>query len=129
MALLTLTEALIRQHASAESFRRGEEYHRGGAVASLTRRGSTLEADVEGSEPLPYRVRLAFDDGDVSEATCTCPYDWGGWCKHIVAVALAQVREPEAVEARPSVEELVADLDRDQLRALVVKLAEANPLL
>jgi uncharacterized Zn finger protein len=129
MAQLTFTEALIRQHASAESLRRGEEYYRGGAVVSLARRGSVLEAEVEGSEPLPYRVRLAFDDGHVSEATCTCPYDWGGWCKHIVAVALAQAREPEAVEARPSVEELVADLDRDQLRALVVKLAEANPLL
>src|SRR5690348_2479064 len=93
-----LTEALIRQHATPDSFQRGQEYSRGGAVLSVVRRGSVVEAKVEGSLPAPYLVRVVFDAGGISLATCTCPYDWGGWCKHIVAALLTCVRDPGAVE-------------------------------
>ena len=47
------------------------------------------------------------------DANCSCPYDWGGYCKHIVAVLLAYLHEPEKVTERPSVDELLADLGRD----------------
>jgi uncharacterized Zn finger protein len=129
MAMLNFSEGLIRQHTSSESFQRGEEYYRDGAVASLVRRGNALEAEVEGSQPIPYRVHAVVDAGGVTEAACTCPYDWGGWCKHIVAALLACAHEPEAIEERPAVETMLADLDREQLQALVVKLADREPAL
>lgn len=44
MKLPALTEALLRQEATEESFRRGREYHSYGAVLSLGRRGGTIEA-------------------------------------------------------------------------------------
>ena len=129
MASLNLAEGLIRQHTSSESFQRGQEYYRDGAVASLVRRGDALEADVEGSQPIPYRIHILLDAGGVTEAACTCPYDWGGWCKHIVAALLACAREPEAIEERPSLETVLAGLDREQLLALVLSLAEREPAL
>ncbi len=129
MELPGLTEDAIREEASAESFRRGQEYHDEGAVLSLAHRGNALEADVAGSAPEAYAVRVDFDEEGVVDATCSCPYDRGGWCKHIVAALLACLNEPERVEERQPLEDLLAGLDRDQLQRLLLELAEQDPRL
>lgn len=122
-----ITEALIRDNASPESFRRGEDYYRQGAVLSLTRRGDTLRAEVAGSDFAPYNVLVALDDTGVLQAACDCPYDWGGWCKHAVATLLAVLHEPGTVRELPALEETLSGLDRDRLRELLLKLAERDP--
>jgi uncharacterized Zn finger protein len=127
MSIPGLSEGSIRQQAAADSFRRGQEYYCSGAVVSLVRRGHVLRAEVEGSQYEPYRVRVTFDQGGITEATCSCPYDWGGWCKHIVAVLLACLHDPGKIEERPALDELLADLDREQLRDLVLRLAAHDP--
>src|SRR5919205_3624973 len=106
MSLPPLNETLIRQHASAESFERGRDYYQQGAVLSLVLRGMVLTAQVEGSDRVPYVVRCTFDANGIAEAVCTCPYDWGGWCKHIVATCLAYIHHPEKVEERPPLDTL-----------------------
>lgn len=119
-----LSEAQIRQHASAESFARGADYERRGAVGPLVLRGDLLQAEVEGSEYEPYRVTVSFDRAGVRAASCTCPYDWGGWCKHIVATLLAYIHAaPGQVAVRPPLAELLAGLDRGQLEGLLLRLA------
>lgn len=127
--LPSLTDATIMSRADGNSYSRGMAYYRQGAVGPLLLRGNTLAADVEGSEVEPYLVRLTFDGGGITEATCTCPFDWGGWCKHIVAVALKVLYEPEAAEAHPSLQELLADASREELLALVLALADDDPEL
>jgi uncharacterized Zn finger protein len=122
-----ISEAAIRQQATDESFRRGEDYYWRGAVISLVQRGDVLQSEVEGSQYEPYRVRVTFDEGGVTGADCTCPYDWGGWCKHIIAALLACLHEPETVEARPALAELLADLDREQLQTVLLNLAAGDP--
>jgi uncharacterized Zn finger protein len=129
MATLRLSEAQIRHESSPEIFRRGEEYERRGAVVALVRRGDRLSAAVEGSEPDPYRVEVRFDEAGVRDAACSCPYEWGGWCKHVVAALLVCLHDPDAIEERPTVEELLVELDRDRLRALVLELVEREPAL
>ena len=131
MSLPRLTEKTIRQYSSAQSFQRGSDYYQEGAVTSLVRRGTVLQAEVEGSEVLPYIVCCTFDsdsDEDLT-ATCTCPYDWGGWCKHIVATCLACIHQPEMIEERPPLDSQLASLNRDQLQLLLLKLAEQAPSL
>ena len=129
MASPNLTEAMVRQHA-ADSFSRGQEYDRQGAVVSLVRRGDTLGAEVEGSAPMPYRVVVTFDAGGVAAATCSCPYassGYGSWCKHIVAALLTYINAPEQVEERPPLADLLADLDRAALQDLLLDLAAHDP--
>jgi uncharacterized Zn finger protein len=119
-----LSEAQIRQHASAESFARGVDYERRGAVGPLVLRGNMLQAEVEGSAYAPYRVTVSLDAGGVRAASCSCPYDWGGLCKHIVATLLAYIHAPPgAVTVRPPLAELLAGLDRGQLEGLLLRLA------
>jgi uncharacterized Zn finger protein len=124
-----ISEDLIREYASPESFRRGEDYYRQGAVQALIRRGNILHAEVAGSDLAPYDVRVSFDRAAVMYAGCSCPYEWGGWCKHIVAALLAQVHEPEIVRDLPTLEETLSTLERDQLRDLLLRLVERDPSL
>jgi len=121
------SETVIRQHASPESYRRGQDYYEQGAVRHIVRRGQQLQAEVEGSQYEPYQVQIILDEGGIFDADCTCPYDWGGWCKHIVATALTCLHHPEAIVERPSVEDLLAGLNRQQLQALLLHLTESQP--
>jgi uncharacterized Zn finger protein len=130
MSLPSLSEAQVQQHASEESFARGASYYHNGAVGELVLRGGLLQAEVEGSQYEPYRVVVSLDAGGVRAASCTCPYDWGGWCKHIVATMLAYANaKPGAVQVRPPLTELLAGLDRDQLVSLLLRLADEEPAL
>ncbi len=124
-----LTESLIRQNTTTESFKRGENYYRQGAVLKVIRRGNLVQSYVEGSEYEPYEVQITLDDRGVAVATCSCPYDWGGWCKHIVAVLLTCIRDPASVEERLSLKDLLSPLTREQLQDLVLHLVEAMPSL
>ena len=118
---IIVSDALIRAHASDQSFRRGQEYFRSKAVHSLIRRGSALEAEVEGSEPRPYRVRVAFAAGSLT-ASCDCPYDWGDWCKHIVAMLLAYL-DGDRLEERPPLVSRLASLAPEQMREALLRVS------
>ncbi len=123
------SETLIRRHSSPESFRRGQEYYRQGSVISLLRRGQELGAKVAGGQFTPYDVRVVFDEAGIVEASCSCPYEWGGLCKHIVATLLACVHEPESVRELPVLEEVLSGLNKGELKDLLLKLAERDPSL
>jgi len=121
-----ITEATIRSLATPESFRRGEEYYRSGMVSDIERRGDVLRAEVEGSSYAPYQVTIELDESGIIGADCTCPYDWGGCCKHIVAVLLTYIGEREEIARRPAPEELLAGLDAETLRGLLGRLLAAH---
>ena len=123
----TLTAAQIRQHSSEDSYARGSSYSQEGRVGELILRDGRLYAAVEGSQYEPYQVTISFDAGGVTSAECTCPYDWGGWCKHIVAVLLTVSAAPELVEARPPLSQLLEGHDRQQLVKLLTDLAQDSP--
>ena len=80
-----LTEAVIRAGANDKSFQRGRELYRSGAISNTAIQGQSLSGECLGNESPFYRVRVELDGGGIRSATCTCPYDFGGYCKHIVA--------------------------------------------
>ena len=125
----TLTEAAVRDLARPQSYDRGENYYDEGAVVELVRRGETIRAAVEGSQYEPYQVRIELDKTGVVDTACSCPYDHGGICKHRVAVLLTYVRDPDRIDQRPPVSELVADADPEDLRDVLVDLVESRPEL
>ncbi len=94
---------------------------------AVVKRGDAVQAEVAGSDFAPYDVRVSFAGADITSATCSCPYEWGGWCKHIVAVLLTCVREPDAVRESPALEEILSGLDREQLQNLLLMLAGIPP--
>jgi uncharacterized Zn finger protein len=127
MTSLPISESVISQHATSESLARGDDYARSGRVRDLRLRDNLLTASVQGSEYAPYTVRVSLHDGDLTDATCTCLYGYGGWCKHIVAALLVAARQPEAVVERPSLAARLESLERDALETLVLRLIEHAP--
>jgi uncharacterized Zn finger protein len=122
-------EPAIRALASRESFERGRDYWRRGAVANLVQRGEEVTADVLGSDIAPYHVRIRLQDSEIAEARCTCPYDWGGCCKHIVATLLAFADDPAATTERPPFRDLLSALDRDALIDIILRRLSWDPEL
>jgi len=125
----TLTEAAVRELARPQSYDRGENYYDEGAVVEIIQRGETLRAAVEGSQYEPYQARIELDETGVVDTACSCPYDYGGICKHRVAVLLTYVRDPGQIDQRPPVSELIADADPELLRDLLADFVEDHPEL
>lgn len=127
--LPALTESAVRSRASIQSWARGRDYFESASVDNLIWREGVLTADVQGSEYEPYQVEIGCDERGVDYADCTCPYDQGGDCKHIVAVLLHLIHHRDTIEARPPLSDLIAPLNREQLATLLTQLTIANPHL
>lgn len=50
----------------------------------------------KGRAAKPYRITFS-QKGNNIYTYCTCPYDWGGWCKHQVAAANAILNEKKSI--------------------------------
>ena len=126
-----LTEEIIRGRASDQSFEKGGAYYRSGAIYDpswqSTAGGVVLTALCEGSSAPAYRLRVELDAGGVRSVSCTCPYDWGGDCKHIVAVLLMYLHKRDDFSEQKSVGDLLAGMEKDSLAALIARLVERNP--
>jgi len=89
--LESLTEANLNQVINAKSLKKARGYlHR---IRNLQRAGNSLTAEVSGSRT--YSVEIELDEQGL-HAHCTCPYSWGGYCKHIGAVLLKWLQSPNA---------------------------------
>jgi uncharacterized Zn finger protein len=122
-----LTEAQVRRLASGKSFERGADYFREGAVLEPFRQGTELRAECAGTEAEPYQVFAVLDEKGVAETSCTCPYDWGGVCKHVVALLLAYVHRPQAFRVVPPLEAMLAERSKGELVALVGEMVRREP--
>ncbi len=78
---------------------RGYDYWQSGSVQKIVHsEGNRITAVVMGSEP--YRVSIELDKkGDITHS-CTCPYDYGPICKHVVAL-LYEIEERQLNNSEP----------------------------
>jgi hypothetical protein len=123
-------EALRRLAGGA--FARGEAYHRDGRVEILAIEARRVLARVEGTED--YRVNL-FGAGETIKGECDCPaFDDYGFCKHLVATALAANEsdngpEADSAGALARIRAHLADKPNKVLVTMIVELAERDPAL
>ncbi|HUI39967.1 MAG TPA: SWIM zinc finger family protein, partial [Methanothrix sp.] len=82
----------IQNLCTEQSYQRGLRYFQEGRVKIIDASASRIVATVMGTQS--YRVEI---DLDKFSADCNCPYDWEGYCKHIVATFLAIDNEQEKV--------------------------------
>ncbi|AFV12191.1 zinc finger domain-containing protein [Thermacetogenium phaeum DSM 12270] len=122
-----LTEEYIRQLADGQSFERGMNYYAGGNVRYPLRQGMELSGECYGSQSKPYRVRVVLSNNGIREAFCTCPR--GGFCKHIVALLLTYVHEPDSFKVLTSLDAMLARLSREELISLIGDMVQREPSL
>jgi len=127
MSTIKLTDAIIRAGANEKSFARGQELYRGGAISGAAIQGNVLTGHCEGMQSPFYKVRAELDAGGVRAASCNCEYDFGGYCKHIIALLLTYAHEPDQFVVREDMAKRLADLSREQLLALLMELLDEVP--
>ena len=123
--MTTLTESSIRSFASEQSFERGREYYHSGAIYNTIRQGNTLLADCVGT--YTYHLRIELDEGGIQSTSCTCPYDFGGYCKHLVALLLTYIHKPGEFTERKPISALLEDVDKATLVTVLTKLSDRHP--
>ncbi|MBK8984929.1 MAG: helicase-associated domain-containing protein [Chloroflexi bacterium] len=87
--LESLTEKDIKQVVNNNPLKKARSYM--SRVSQGVRSGHTLHAQVRGSKSYTVEIDVA-EDG--IHAVCSCPYDWGGYCKHVGAVLLLWLESP-----------------------------------
>lgn len=86
-------------------------------------------AEVAGSSL--YDVYVCIKNREIIEHSCTCPYDWGNVCKHVVAV-LYHIRDAEILDEKPefSVSEqaktLLKKLSKKELSQFILNYLKKN---
>lgn len=124
-----LTESHIRNLASQSSFERGRNYYRDGAVFGAVRQGMELRAQCEGSDDEPYQVSATLTESGIAETSCTCPYDYGGICKHIVALLLTYINGLQTFRSAPPLTEILAERSREELITIIGEMVKREPEL
>ena len=122
-----ITEGVLKSLSSPESFARGYELYQSSAVFDTFWQGESLIGKCEGSSAPIYHLRVQLDEGGIQEASCTCPYDWGGYCKHIIALLLTYIHNADVFIELKNIEELLSQLDKDVLVHLIAKMVDNNP--
>ena len=123
----------FEQQIDETILKRGLSYFKKGCVEEVDALGhGDYEATVEGTDT--YTVRLHLDGDNVTELSCTCPYDKGPVCKHMAAVLFHLQKEKLGIENLPEqgtrrkpkkesdtqlMTKLVEQLSREDLQAFV----------
>lgn len=119
----------LRALAGEKVFARGAEYHRDGLVEILALEPGRVLAQVSGNED--YRTVVTGRGAKIG-GECSCPAieDWG-FCKHIVAAALAANAvggdvEGEGVDALSRIRDHLKTKSVDELVWIILDLAEQD---
>jgi len=122
-----LTKSKIQQWVSDDSFCRGERYYREGRIVDACRQAGTLMSRCVGSQPEPYRVEIFLGVEGIVSAYCSCPIGGGGRCKHVAALLLTWLHEPETFHEIEALETRLARRSKSELVALASKMIERYP--
>jgi hypothetical protein len=124
--------AALRALVGGKTFVRGEDYYREGQVEILDLNAERVLASVVGTDE--YRTEVTGRGREV-DGECSCPaFDDGGFCKHMIAVALA-ANAAEAddrsveMEALARIREHLQAKGIDALVAMLLDLAERDAVL
>lgn len=129
MRLPELTLDQIQDRCTAQSFTRGEEYFDMGMIGNPVLHDWTLSSTCEGTEAEPYHVSVELMPTGIAAADCSCPYDWGGDCKHIVALLLTYVHAPEVIYSLDALLTALAEKPNETLLRVISELLKRTPEL
>jgi uncharacterized Zn finger protein len=127
--LPSLSVADIRNWTNDRYYERGENYFHEDRIRQPRRKGRTLNAFCQGSQPSPYRIEIELDDDGIAAGTCSCPVGDGGTCKHAVALLLTWVQEPGAFTVVEPLPNRLATLSKEQLITLIRQMVDREPTL
>jgi len=124
------SEEEIRSLCTQQSFERGRNYYHQDRIQEVDIDGEEISATVRGSRYYDVTIDVGTDP---IRTRCSCPYDYAGDCKHIVAVLLAvEDREPDVATDRTDdslsetvdIDALIEQMDAADLRTFLREVIE-----
>lgn len=120
----------VKSQTDSGSFTRGQTYFRQGRIHDTALRDTAIEGLCDGSDFMPYRVQVTLPlretrGGTSLPASCTCPR--GGFCKHIVALLLTWIANPDLFVVREPVAGLLAGRSQQDLISLIERMIASYP--
>lgn len=122
----------FEQHIDTTILERGFSYYENDYVEEVEQvdRGE-FSAMVQGSDE--YDVYIKLDrKGSLMAHTCDCPYDWGNFCKHEVAV-LYYIKDAELHKEEPNekgnigkIRKEVKGMKKEMLESLIIGMAKRS---
>jgi uncharacterized Zn finger protein len=123
----TITENQIRSRVGERSFTRGKRYYQQGAIMSRWLQGDTLKAQCWGSMPQPYHIWLQVGPDGIVAGECSCPVGSGGACKHVAALLLTWLHEPDSFQETEPLEKALEQRDKRDLIHLIRQMIARYP--
>ena len=124
-----ISENTLKSLSTPTSFTRGYNLYHDDAIFDTSRQGDLLRGKCRGNSAPFYDVSVRLDEGGIQEAFCSCPYTFGGLCKHIIALMLTFIHSPEEFEEQKSTKELLEPLEKDEIINLISKMVDRYPEL
>ncbi|QDU35968.1 hypothetical protein Mal4_02510 [Maioricimonas rarisocia] len=122
-----LTEDAIERHVGERSLQRGHEYFRAKMIFDCRREDQLLKGCSYGRSADSYRLSAHVDGNRILEAECSCPIGDGGRCKHVAALLLSWMHEPEEFRETEPLEKRLADCSKTKLIKLIEQMVEREP--
>ena len=129
MQLPELTPDQIQQRCTEQSYMRGVDYFHTGAIGNATLHGHTLSGTCEGTDIDPYHVTVELTPTGIAVTDCSCPYDWGGDCKHIVALLLTYAEVPDTIYSLDTLLAALEEKPKPNLLQIISELLTRVPEL
>ncbi len=115
-----LDRRLIQDYVGLTSFQRGEKYAHQQAIVQGKYKNHVVTAFCQGHEFDPYRVEVIFNaEGKLVSSYCSCPVGAGGKCKHIAALLLTWVENPDVFTNWEKLKEQLSHYDSAALVELI----------
>lgn len=91
----------IKRECNSASYSRGREYYNNGSVTRYSEQaGGTgiykLSAVVQGERKYKTSMTVDCNRDSILQWHCSCPYDFGGMCKHLAALGMKFFYESDA---------------------------------
>lgn len=114
--------------SNPDIYKRGKEYFNQGRVIKTWKDGNKDLALVQGTDI--YEVTIYFDEDEELISNCSCPYEDGDVCKHIIAVILSlsnikPVKKQE-IEAKENIPSLISKLNLEDATEFINRIASKN---
>ena len=122
-----VSEETISGWVGLRNLQQGRKYVENGSVFDLRLQGADLKARCQGSMPQPYRLRVAVGDEGIEDADCSCPVGSGGRCKHVGALLLTWLDQPDAFRAVPDLDADLGQRSKGELAVLIKQMLQLHP--
>lgn len=102
---------------------RGKEYYEAGNVESIEQTRDGWMSQISGQES--YTVILSGHE-QISQWHCTCPFEHGPICKHVVATLYAVRKHIRINRSAAELDQMIEKMDPESLRQFVKSMIRKN---